>query len=352
MTALAALLRRQIAVSGPMTLADYMAVCLMHPEHGYYTTRAPFGAAGDFTTAPEISQMFGELLGLWLAQVWQDQGAVGAFVLTELGPGRGTLMADVVRATRGVPGFHAAMQVHLVEQSQALRMMQRDALKGVPVVWHDDVTTLPEAPLYLLGNEFFDALPIRQFMRMPEGWAETMVGLAGETLVFGRGAPLALASLQHRVADTRVGDIVEVCPQAASIMGRIAAMIARNGGAALIVDYGDWGSIGDTFQALRNHAYADPLAEPGAADLTAHVDFAALAQAAQGLQHGYTSQGAFLGQLGIAARSAQLARGLANDALTSHLAALQRLTSPSEMGQLFKVVSLVPVGCPPVPGFS
>jgi NADH dehydrogenase [ubiquinone] 1 alpha subcomplex assembly factor 7 len=352
MTALADILRRQIAATGPMTLAAYMTECLMHPEHGYYSTRAPFGVSGDFTTAPEISQMFGELLGLCLAQAWRDQGMPAPFSLAELGPGRGTLMADVVRATAKVPGFHAAMQVHLVEMSQVLRQVQQQALNSLEAIWHDDVSTLPEAPLFLLANEFFDALPIRQFLRTDNGWAETMVGLADGALILGRGAPVFLALLQDRLEGTADGDTVELCPAAAPVMDMIATKIARNGGAALIVDYGDWGLKGDTFQAVRNHAFADPLAEPGLADLTAHVDFAALARAGSSARHAFSTQGELLSRLGIAARSAQLARGLAGDALTSHLAALHRLTSPSEMGQLFKVLALVPDGRPPIPGFS
>jgi NADH dehydrogenase [ubiquinone] 1 alpha subcomplex assembly factor 7 len=352
MTALAQILTQQIAATGPMTLADYMAACLMHPEHGYYTTRAPFGVAGDFTTAPEISQMFGELLGLCLAQAWRDQGAPAPFTLAELGPGRGTLMADVVRATAKVPGFHAAMQVHLVEMSPALRDVQRQALNGLDVTWHDDVWALPEGPLFLLANEFFDALPIRQFLRTGDGWAETMVGFADGKLALGRGAPVFLALLEDHLQETAIGDIVELCPAAAPIMDVIAAKIARNGGAALIVDYGDWGSKGDTFQAVHNHGYADPLAAPGLVDLTAHVDFAALARAGSRAKHAFSTQGELLARLGIAARSAQLAKGLAGDALTSHLAALQRLTSPSEMGQLFKVLALAPESCPPIPGFA
>jgi NADH dehydrogenase [ubiquinone] 1 alpha subcomplex assembly factor 7 len=352
MTELAVILARQIAATGPITLADYMATCLMHPQHGYYTTRAPFGLAGDFTTAPEISQMYGELVGLCLAQIWMDQGRVGAFTLAELGPGRGTLMADVVRATAKVPGFHAAMQIHLVERSPALRAVQRAALRDLPVIWHDDVATLPEAPLFLLANEFFDALPIRQFLRVPEGWSETMIGLTDAKLAYGRGLPVMQAALAHWWSETVVGDIVEICAPARSIMQVIAQRIGSHRGAALVVDYGAWGSKGDTFQAVRNHGYVDPLAEPGLADLTAHVDFAALAEAGTGLRHAYTTQGAFLLRLGIAARSAQLTKGLVGDALASHLAACDRLTSPSEMGQLFKVLVLAPDGCPPIPGFA
>jgi NADH dehydrogenase [ubiquinone] 1 alpha subcomplex assembly factor 7 len=350
MTALRDILLRQIRATGPMTLAEYMAECLLHPAHGYYTTRDPLGVAGDFTTAPEISQMFGELVGLCLAQAWLDQGAPRPFTLAELGPGRGTLMADVLRATRKVPGFHDGLRLFLLEASPPLRSAQQQALTGFDVSWLDDVASLPDAPLFLIANEFFDALPIRQFIRGAAGWDETMIGCDGDRLVFGRGMPASLGLLAHRLADTRPGDVVEICPAAAPVIAGIAATIAARGGAAMVVDYGDWGSKGDTFQALRGHAYTDPLAEPGLADLTAHVDFAALAHAAAGVVAGYTTQGAFLTALGINERSAQLTPLLRGDALRSHLAALHRLTSPAEMGQLFKVLALTPVGHPSLPG--
>jgi len=324
----------------------------MHPKHGYYTTRNPFGAAGDFITAPEISQMFGEMLGLTIAQVWRDQGAPDPFTLAELGPGRGTLMADVVRATAKVPGFHQAMRVCLVERSPSLQSVQRQALHGIAVRWLDEVDGLPDAPLFLLANEFFDALPIRQFTRMPDGWAETLVGLAGDKLILGKSAPAYLAQLAHRIADTTAGDIVETCPAANAIMGTIAAKIVAHGGCAIIIDYGEWGSKGDTFQAVQHHAFVNPLAAPGLADLTAHVDFAALATAASAIRPSFSTQGDFLSQVGIFARSERLAKGLTGDALASHAAALDRLTSPSEMGQLFKVLALVQAGHPPVPGFA
>lgn len=350
MTALAGLLIRRIRETGPMTLAAYMAECLFHPMHGYYTTREPFGAQGDFTTAPEISQMFGELLGLCLAQSWLDQGAPGRFTLAELGPGRGTLMADVLRATRSVPGFHAAMQVALVEASPRLRAMQQAKLSGYQVTWSDDVTALPEAPLFLLANEFFDALPIRQFTRQGQAWAETMVGVADGALVFGRGPPVALGMLAHRLGDTADGDVVEMCPGAAAIIGTVGAHIAQHGGAALIIDYGAWQGHGDTFQALRHHGFADPLAAPGMADLTAHVDFAALARAAHPAHTAFTTQGALLMALGIESRAAALAARLQGDALISHHAALHRLTATAEMGQLFKVLGLTPPHSPPLAG--
>ena len=354
MTPLAERLARRIAATGPIPLADYMAECLLDPLNGYYATRDPLGSAGDFITAPEISQMFGECLGLALAQAWLDQGAPAPVVLAELGPGRGTLMADVLRAARAVPAFRAALSVHLVEASPVLRARQRAALSGVDVTWHDGVDTLPPGPLFLLANEFFDALPIRQFVRDGDGWRERMVGLAAaDTLTLGLSPPAPVAALGHRLADTAPGDIVEICPQAAPIMAVIGGRIAAHGGAALIVDYGGWRSRGDTFQAMRGHAFADPLAEPGLADLTAPVDFEALAQAAApALAAPLATQGAFLERLGITARAQRLARGMRDPALQAHIAAHRRLTHPDEMGTVFKVLGLHPAGHPAPPGFA
>ena len=353
MTALGDILTARIAATGPITLADYMAECLLHPRHGYYTTRDPFGAAGDFTTAPEISQMYGELLGLCVAQVWLDQGQPQAFTLAELGPGRGTLMADALRATRAVPGFHQALRLCLVEASPSLRARQAQTLHGHHPAWFDTVADLPEGPLYLVANEFFDALPIRQFQRAGKGWRERLVGLVANGLGFGLGPEVRVAALDHRLADLTETAIVEHCPAASAIMAEVSRRIAQAGGVALIVDYGDWLSCGDTFQALKSNAYADPFAQPGQADLTAHVDFAALVAAADvaaglasGLARHYTTQGAFLHALGIAARSARLAQGLTGAALQSHLAATRRLTDDAEMGTLFKVLVLYPAASP------
>jgi SAM-dependent MidA family methyltransferase len=353
MTPLAAQLAAQIAASGPITLGEYMTACLMHPEHGYYTRRDPLGARGDFITAPEISQMFGELIGLSLAQAWLDQGAPAPFVLAEPGPGRGTLMADLLRATRGVPGFHDALRLHLVEASPALRAAQAATLGRGDVTWCDRVEDLPDAPLYLVANEFFDALPIRQFQRTGQGWRERMVGLDGGTLTPGLGPEGARPDLGHRLEDTREGDIVETCAPAAAIAAGIGARIAARGGAALIVDYGDWRALGDTFQAVAGHAPADPFAAPGEADLTAHVDFEALARAAAPAAHSrLCPQGIFLGRLGIGARAEALARGLSGAALESHMAAFRRLTGADEMGTLFKVLGLMPPGAAPPPGLE
>jgi SAM-dependent MidA family methyltransferase len=355
MTPLGQLLRQRIAANGPITIADYMAECLMHPEHGYYSTRDPFGASGDFTTAPEISQMFGELLGLCLAQAWLDQGAPPRFVLAELGPGRGTLMADILRATRAVPGFTSAAQVHLVEASATLQARQRQTLGDSPVTWVDRVEALPNAPLFLVANEFFDALPIRQFSRTDKGWAEHLIA-AGETgLQLGRGHASRLAALEPRWATTQPGDVIETCAPATAIAAEIGQRIARHGGAALFIDYGGWNGTGDTWQALRHHKPVGPLETPGDADLTAHVDFAPLAQAlrsAGASSSRLTPQGVFLEKLGITARAQALARKLSGPALEAHIAAHRRFTHPAEMGTLFKVLGATAPSAPPLPGLE
>ncbi|QYX57863.1 SAM-dependent methyltransferase [Roseovarius sp. SCSIO 43702] len=350
MTALRSIIARQIAATGPLTIADYMTLCLLHPEHGYYTTRDPLGAAGDFVTAPEISQMFGELLGLALAQCWRDQGAPASFALAELGPGRGTLMADMLRATRGVPGFHDAARLHMVEASPTLRTAQARAVPGV--THHDTAETLPEGPLFLVANEFFDALPVRQMLRDGEQWRERVVGLTDDRLAFGLSSPLPLAGLAHRLGDTATGDMVQLSPAAATIAETLGHRIAAHGGAALVIDYGDWRVTGDTFQAVRGHTRADPLEAPGTADLTAHVDFETIARAAPCAHSAPTPQGVFLERLGITARAQTLARALDGDALANHVAAHRRLTHPDEMGTLFKVMALHPEGAAPPPGLD
>lgn len=336
-----------------MRLDEYMSTCLLHPTLGYYTTRAPFGLAGDFTTAPEISQMFGELIGLSLAQAWMDQGAPPAFTLAELGPGRGTLMKDVLRACANVPGFLDAAQIVMVEASLALRNQQRETLTGTELIYIDDLSDLPDQPLFLIANEFFDALPIRQFVRDSKAWRERQVGITEGTLTFGLGPASPQPALAHRLDDTQDGDLIEVCASATPVLAHIGKRITMHGGAALILDYGDWRSLGDTFQALQEHRKVDPLAQPGMADLTAHVDFEALSQAADPcLFTRVTPQGVFLERLGITPRAQSLAAQLSGDALDAHIAAHRRLTHPQEMGNLFKVMGLYPDGSPPPPGLE
>ena len=353
MTGLAERLKARIRALGPMTLAEYMAECHFDSVEGYYATRDPLGAAGDFTTAPEISQMFGELVGLSLAQSWLDQGRPAPFQLAELGPGRGTLMTDIWRAAGVVPGFRESARVHLVEASPHLRAIQAHRLSDLPVTWHASAGELPKLPLWLVANEFFDALPIRQFQRDGTAWRERVVGLHEGDLALGLTDPMPRPDLAHRRDDTPEGGIVEPRPAALPIMAVIEDRIAERGGAALIIDYGDWRSRGDTFQALRAHAPTDSFAEPGAADLTAHVDFEALAHAAPRLRASRLApQGVWLDRLGINQRAARLAESLTGGDLVSHLAATRRLTHPAEMGNLFKVLALVAEGAPMLPGLE
>ena len=353
MTALADLLIRQINATGPLTVAHYMTECLLHPEHGYYRTRDPLGPQGDFTTAPEISQMFGEMLGLCLAQTWMGQGAPTSFSLAELGPGRGTLMADILRATRGVPGFHAAAQVVMVEASAPLKALQRDTLNDHPATWVTNVADIPNAPLFLVANEFFDALPIRQFQRDPNGWRERMIGVSDGALSIGLSAATPVAMLDHRLSDIEPGQIVETCAPAQAIISDIATRITEQGGVAIVIDYGDSPSRGDTLQALKDHAFDPPLAHPGDADLTAHVDFGALTAAAAGASVSpILDQGVLLERLGITQRAQTLAQNLTGPALDQHISAHRRLTHPQEMGTLFKTIALTPPGAPWPPGFD
>lgn len=350
MTPLGRLIAQGITARGPIGLDTYMGLCLGHPEHGYYATRDPLGAAGDFITAPEISQMFGELIGAWLAQVWDDQGRPPRFVLAELGPGRGTLMRDALRAARGMPGFLAAAELWLVETSPALRARQAELLPRAR--WAGSDADLPDGPLLLVANEFFDALPIRQFQRVGPLWRERLVGLGDDgALRLLWSAPRGKAGLDTRFAHAADGAIIETSPAGEAVASRIGARIAATGGAALIFDYGAWDGTGDTFQAVRDHAPADPLAEPGAADLTAHVRFRALAEASPARAYGALPQGALLERLGIGARAGALAARHPAAAETI-AAAHRRLTHPAEMGEVFKAVALVPGAAPAPPGFA
>ena len=350
MTTLKQHLLQRIARTGPMTVAEYMMECLWHPELGYYATRDPLGAEGDFTTAPEISQMFGELIGLCLAQSWIDQGQPAPFALVELGPGRGTLMSDILRAASKVPGFTDAAEVHLVEASEPLRTEQRTRVPDAQ--FHDHIDTLPDLPLFLIANEFLDALPIRQFVRDPKGWSERMIGAEGEALAFGQATPAPLEMLDQYLEDTKPGEMIEHCGPLPAFVGAIGEQIAKQGGVAIFIDYGDDGTRGNTLQAVRAHQKVDPLEDPGQADLTAHVDFAAIAKAAGTAVTETTPQGVFLERLGITTRAQALARTLDGPSMESHIAAHRRLTHPDEMGTLFKVIGLYPDTAPPPPGLT
>lgn len=338
MTALTKILRQRIMSQGPISIADYMAECLMHPEHGYYTNQEVFGRSGDFITAPEISQMFGEMVGLSLGSAWQAQDCPKDAVLVELGPGKGTLLRDLRRISSIMPGFEQ-LCVHLVEGSPKLRKVQREAADNV--THHSEIATLPQAPIFLIANEFFDSLPMRQFYRSDKGWEEILIGERELGLSFGRAAPQKFNFLAHRLLDTKIGDIVEYCPSLPSITAEISHRINTYGGAALIIDYGDWRSQGDTLQAIGDHAMVAPLTAPGETDITAHVDFEAIFKAAvPATTSRLTTQGVFLERLGITQRAQTLAEQLKGVALDNHIAAHRRLTHPDEMGCLFKVMGL------------
>lgn len=315
----------------------------------YYAGREPFGAGGDFTTAPEMTQAFGEILGLWAAIAWEGMGRPAPVALVELGPGRGTLMADALRATAEMaPAFRAALRVHLVETSPRLRQAQADLLGTAVAGWHADIGTLPPGPAIILANEFIDALPIRQFVRRGGTWMERFVtGGAFEERPAEDAPPLP----EH----AEEGAVQEVNETGRAIAAAIAARVAASGGAALFLDYGpEKGGFGDSLQAMNAHGSADPLGPAGAADITAHVDFAALAdvaRAAGAAVHGPVPQGVFLARLGLFSRAAILARMDPRRA-AAHLSAAQRLAAPEHMGRLFKAICFTHPDLPPLPGFE
>ncbi len=360
MSPLKHILLQEIAAKGPMPLVDYMRRALTDPEHGYYMQRRPFGApdadGGDFITAPEISQMFGELLGAWVADLWDRMGRPTPFCLAELGPGRGTLMADMLRAASVLPGFAEAAQVHFVELSPPLRAAQKQAVPDAH--WHEIAAELPALPTLLVANEFIDALPIHQFKKTASGWDEVHVDAVQDALAFiekpTMGQPLSQALQDCLPADLAVGDMVEACPDGEAAMAQLAKHIAAYGGAALLLDYGHGETAcGDSFQALEGHKYSDPLAAPGRADLTAHVNFPLLAHIAQ--NHGLTTapitrQGPFLEALGLSLRAQQLMQTSPGREKQINEERL-RLAAPQHMGALFKVLGVAHKDMPPLAGF-
>jgi NADH dehydrogenase [ubiquinone] 1 alpha subcomplex assembly factor 7 len=336
-------LLRLIHAKGPISIAHYMQIALTDPEHGYYMGRDPLGR--DFITAPEVSQMFGELLGLFFVQVWEDRGRSGTVHLVELGPGRGTLMADMLRAAKIRPGFVAAARIHLVEISPALRGAQEKTLEHLQIAWARDLAEVPQdAPLFLVANEFFDALPVHQFIRCGGAWRERMVSVSGQDLIFAATPDAVPGSIiPAGLRDAPEGAIFETSPASHAIVRDIARRIAQTGGVALILDYGPSAfGLGNTLQAVQAHRHIEPLGEPGEADLTCHVDFAALAAAA-GAQRaqifGPLTQAAFLESLGIRAR-AQALKSAAPQQAAAIDAALDRLIGAEQMGTLFKVLAL------------
>jgi SAM-dependent MidA family methyltransferase len=338
-----------IKSSGPMPVWRYMELCLMHPRHGYYISRDPLGREGDFTTAPEVSQMFGELLGLWTASVWKQMGSPQLLRLIELGPGRGTMMADALRALRVVPPLYQALKVHMVEVNPVLRERQKTMLSGMRnITWQDTIDDVPEGPSIILANEYFDVLPVHQMVKRENGWHERVVDIdANGKLQFGAAAdptPRFDVLLPPLLRAAPVGAVFEWRPDV-EIM-KLAARVRDQDGAALIIDYGHLRSdTGDTFQAIARHTFADPLEAPGQADVTAHVDFQALSRAAEDVGarvHGPVMQGEFLKRLGVDTRAAALMQKATPEISADIASALKRLTERGRggMGSMFKVLAI------------
>lgn len=347
------IIKEHIAESGAMSVSDYMELCLAHPEHGYYMKHNPFGREGDFITSPEISQIFGEMLGLWAADVWMQLANLPHYqgqkwLLAEMGPGRGTLMKDALRATKNVPHFHESVAVQMIETSPRLANEQYHTLKGVHpnIQWIDRLEELPKQPLILIANELFDALPIKQFVQTETGLVERKVGWneAEEKLEFvTQSAGLSLAKNDSQ-SNLPIGAIVESCPAAREVMGRLSDHIKKYGGAAILIDYGYIGPAqSDTLQAMKAHAFAGVLDEPGSADLTAHVSFNALKEVAEnkGLRtFGATPQGEFLTRIGAELRAQTLMKSATREQSAQIISGLQRLIAPEQMGMLFKVMAV------------
>ena len=355
MTALADEIRERIRRDGPLNVAAYMELCLHHPAHGYYRHGRPIGASGDFITAPEVSQMFGELIGLWCAAVWQAMGQPQRVRLVELGPGRGTLLADALRATRTVPAFRDAIDLHLVETNEALRAEQAAALAEAQPTWHEGFETVPRGRVLIVANEFFDALPIRQFERVNGTWHERAVTLAPSSQALCFAATESIP-IETGLGYAPAGAIVERAPAREALAGALAARVVADGGAALIVDYGhERSGFGDTLQALKRHRRHDVLDEPGTADLTAHVDFSSLAAAARhagAVAFGPVPQGDFLRALGIEERAARLRQGASAEQAREIDSALRRLTGAHGMGALFKALAIAHPTLTVLPGFE
>ena len=349
------LIDMQIRTTGPMSIATYMGLCLTHPRQGYYKGADPLGATGDFVTAPEISQMFGELVGFFFVNVWQQMGSPKAFTLLELGPGRGTLMADMLRVACRAEGFRDALDLRLFETNPSLIAEQNARLEAYDPKWIDAFDKVGEGPLLVVANEFYDALPIRQFVRSEQGWHERMVGLTDGKRAFGLSpTPIPNSAMPESIASAGVNEVLEVGLASGEVTARLARTISAQGGVLLAIDYGHgMTQTGETLQGVRRHAYADVLEAPGETDLSAHVDFEAIGSVAgkAGLAvQPLLTQGQFLTRMGINDRAKALSA--ANPGSAADIAgAKARLVSPEQMGELFKVFCAASPGLMP-PGFS
>ena len=332
---------KKIQDHGPMHVDAYMEHCLSHPEHGYYIGRDPLGRAGDFITSPEISQMFGEMIGAWLVHAWQSAGSPDQFVLMECGPGRGTLMADILRVAAQVPEFMSAAQICLIEISPVLRAKQEAALKGYDVNWYEDISHVPDGcPLFVVANEFFDALPLKQFIYLGGEWRERCIDTSCGDLIW-RSREASVHPHHVSLKEPSEGDIVEYAPVHEAVFKGLCQRVQDQGGAGLVIDYGYFEqAYGESLQAVKNNRFTDILAEPGCADVTVHVNFRALAEIAHraGLQYVLNTQGDFLKRCGIEYRAQALRIvGKAKEVADIDLA-LRRLCDSDQMGSLFKVI--------------
>lgn len=355
-------IRRLISLAGPMPVSEFMGLCLGHPKHGYYITHDPFGTGGDFTTSPEISQMFGELIGLWSAAVWRQMGQPANVHLVELGPGRGTMMLDMLRAAHVMPGFRKAIAVSLIETSPALIQRQKQTFGNidVSVSWRETLPDVPDGPAIIIANEFFDALPVNQAVKEADGWHERVVGVdPNGNLAFGiTPTPLKFfaQTLPPQVRMAEIGSIYEWRADTQAL--EVGRRVVRGGGGALIIDYGHVESmVGDTFQALRGQRKADPLVAPGDADVTAHVDFQALGGVGESMGarvHGPVDQATFLRRLGIEQRAINLKKVAPPDKVAAVDMGLARLTAGgvTGMGSMFKVLGLSAPAIATLPGFE
>ena len=355
MSPLVTVIKDMIAADGPLTIDRYMALCLAHPRHGYYMARMPFGRQGDFVTAPDVSQIFGELIGVWCLAGWELMGRPDPLRLVELGPGRGTLMADLLRACRIAPAFAAAARIHLVETSPALVALQRRTLAGAAarIAWHERLDEVPPGPMILIANEFFDAIAIRQLQRRGGRWHERVVGLdqAGDLALGLAPDPVADDLVPAFARDAGEGAVAEIAPERCRLAAAIGARLAAAPSLALIIDYGHLASAaGDTLQAVAGHRRADPLSRPGAADMTAHVDFASLGNC---LRQGGAAvwaamdQAGFLAAMGLAARVAALQRDQPPATRAEIAQGAARLAAADQMGHLFKVLGAGHPDLPP-----
>lgn len=339
-----------IKKDGPISMAHFMELCLTHPEFGYYTGHDPIGAEGDFITAPEVSQMFGELIGLFMADYWLGLGRPKPFHFIELGPGRGTLMKDALRAIEVVPGMRESVHVHFLEVSPTLKKKQAKAVPDAN--WVESLDEVPGGMSFIIANEFFDCLPVRQFQMTDSGWAERVIGLVDDQLEIALSEKSLPKSLP---AVANIGDIKEMTPQAAFWVDTLAGRLNQRGGIALIIDYGyDAPGFGDTLQALKKHKFSSVLENPGKVDLTAHVNFENLKKRAVQNDldvYGPKTQGEFLENIGLEHRASGLLKCATKKQEIDILSAVKRLVDPGEMGELFKVLALTKKNQPPPAGF-